>query len=247
MEEQVSRIYGIHALEEALNADMSIAKVFAQSNQQHPKVKALLNECAKQGATISYVPMEKLQKLAKGRNHQGLVANIAPVSFVSLETMIEDATSNEKAPLFLLLDQISDVRNFGAIIRSAVAAGVSGIVIQKKGGAPVNADAVKTSAGTLFKIPICKVDHIKDALFHFQAEGIPIIAATEKGDQSVYDTDLKGGFALIMGSEGKGINPSVLKMVDTQVHIPIAEEVDSLNVAVASAVILFEAQRQRLA
>ena len=246
MEEQVSRIYGIHALEEALQASMNISKVFAQTNQQHPKVKALLNECAKQGATISFVPMEKLQKLSKGRNHQGIVANIAPVSFVTMEEMVTMATEASTPPLFILLDQISDVRNFGAIIRSAVAAGAHGIIIQKKGGAPVNADAVKTSAGTLFKIPICKVDHIKDALFYFQAEGIPLIAATEKGEQSLYDTELKSGFALVMGSEGRGINPSVLKMIDTQIHIPIAAEVDSLNVAVASAVILFEAKRQRL-
>ena len=245
MEETVTRIYGIHALEEALNASMSISKVFAQSNQQHPKIKSLLNECAKQGATISYVPQEKLQKLAKGRNHQGIVANIAPVDFVSLEDLIELGNSSERPPLFLLLDQISDVRNFGAIIRSAVAANATGIIIQKKGGAPVNADTVKTSAGTIFKLPICKVDHIKDALFHFQAEGIQILAATEKGDQSLYESDLKEGFALIMGSEGRGINPSVLKLADKQLHIPISEDVDSLNVAVASAVILFEAQRQR--
>lgn len=245
MEETVTKIYGIHALEEALNASMSISKVFAQSNQQHPKVKQLLNECAKQGATISYVPLEKLQKLSKGRNHQGIVATIAPVSFVSLEELIAKGQESESSALFLLLDQISDVRNFGAIIRSAVAANATGIIIQKKGGAPVNADTVKTSAGTLFKIPICKVDHIKDAIFHFQAEGIPLIAATEKGEHSLYDTDLKEAFALVMGSEGRGINPSVLKMIDKQLFIPISEEVDSLNVAVASAVILFEAQRQR--
>lgn len=245
MEETVSRIYGIHALEEALNSGMNIAKVFAQSNQQHSKVKTLLNACANQGATISYVPLEKLQKLAKGRNHQGIVANIAPVGFVSLEELIEKGANSETPPLFILLDQISDVRNFGAIIRSAVAANATGIIVQKKGGAPVNADTVKTSAGAIFKIPISKVDHIKDALFHFQAEGIPIIAATEKGDASLYKTDLKGGFALIMGSEGRGINPSVLKLADTQLHIPISDHVDSLNVAVASAVILFEAQRQR--
>ena len=245
MEEQVSRIYGIHALEEALNADMSIAKVFAQSNQQHPKVKALLNECAKQGATISYVPMEKLQKLAKGRNHQGLVANIAPVSFVSLETMIEDATSNEKAPLFLLLDQISDVRNFGAIIRSAVAAGVSGIVIQKKGGAPVNADAVKTSAGTLFKIPICKVDHIKDAIYYLQSSGIEVFAASEKTDNTIFDVNLDKPVAVIMGSEGKGVSSGILKIVDHKAKLPMQGSISSLNVSVACGAILYEIVRQR--
>lgn len=245
MEETVTKIYGIHALEEALNSSLNIAKVYAQTNQQHPKIKALLNAAAAKGATISYVPQEKLQKLSKGRNHQGIVATIAPISFVSLEELIESGLSADTPALFLLLDQISDVRNFGAIVRSAVAAEASGIIIQKKGGAPVNADAVKTSAGTIFKIPICKVDHIKDALFHLQAEGITTVAATEKGEQSIYETDLKQPFALIVGSEGRGINPSVLKLTDVQTHIPIASEVDSLNVSVASAVILFEANRQR--
>ena len=148
-------------------------------------------------------------------------------------------------PLFLLLDQLSDVRNFGAIVRTAECTGVSGIIIQKKGGAPVNGAAIKTSAGAIFKIPICKVDHIKDAVFHMQASGIKVIAATEKTDNTVYDVSFTEPCAIIMGSEGKGINPSVLKVSDERAKLPILGEIESLNVSVACGAFLYEAVRQR--
>jgi len=242
---EITKIYGIHALKEAIDAEMAVEKVYVQEDTQHTKIQSLLKECASLGATISYVPLEKLNKLSKARNHQGIVATISPIGFIDIEALIDQALEQTSAPIFMLLDQISDVRNFGAIVRSAVAAGAQGIIVQKKGGAPVNADAIKTSAGALFKIPVCKVDHIKDAILYLQAANINLIAATEKESQSIYDTDFSKGFALIMGSEGRGINPSVLTMVDTKVNIPINDQIDSLNVSVASAVILFEAIRQR--
>jgi len=138
------------------------------------------------------------------------------------------------------------VRNFGAIVRTAECTGVSGIIIQKKGGAPINGDAIKTSAGAIFKIPICKVDHIKDAVFHMQASGIKVIAATEKADKHIFDTDLNTPCAIIMGSEGRGINPSVLKAVDEHAKLPILGEIESLNVSVACGAFLYEAVRQRI-
>jgi 23S rRNA (guanosine2251-2'-O)-methyltransferase len=150
-----------------------------------------------------------------------------------------------KTPLFLLLDQLSDVRNFGAIIRTAECTGVSGIIIQKKGGAPVNGDTIKTSAGAIFKIPICKVDHIKDAVFYLQASGIKVIAATEKTDHLLYDVSFKEPCAIIMGSEGSGINPSVLSVVDDKAKLPILGEIESLNVSVACGAFLYEVVRQR--
>ena len=151
-----------------------------------------------------------------------------------------------KTPLFLLLDQISDVRNFGAIIRTAECTGVNGIIIQKKGGAPVNGDTIKTSAGAVFKVPICKVDHIKDAMFYLQASGIKVIAATEKTENTLYDISFKEPCALIMGSEGRGINPSVLKLVDDKAKLPMYGEIGSLNVSVACGAFLYEVVRQRL-
>ena len=150
-----------------------------------------------------------------------------------------------KNPLFLLLDQISDVRNFGAIIRTAECTGVNGIIIQKKGGAPVNGDTIKTSAGAVFKIPICKVDHIKDAVFFMQASGIKVVAATEKTSDTLYDVTFTEPCAIIMGSEGRGINPSTLKVVDAKAKLPLLGDIESLNVSVACGALLYEVVRQR--
>ena len=148
--------------------------------------------------------------------------------------------------MFLLLDQISDVRNFGAIIRTAECTGVDGIIVQKSGGAPINGDTVKTSAGAVFNIPICKVDHIKDAMFYLQASDIKVVAATEKTEDTIYDIDFKKGCAIIMGSEDRGINPSILKLVDDKAKLPMYGSIASLNVSVACGAFLYEVVRQRL-
>ncbi|PZQ81775.1 MAG: 23S rRNA (guanosine(2251)-2'-O)-methyltransferase RlmB, partial [Flavobacterium johnsoniae] len=196
------------------------------------------------GVNFSYVPVEKLNKLTPN-NHQGAVATIAPVSFHNLETLIETVVESGKTPLFLILDQISDARNFGAIIRTAECTGVDGIIIQKQGAAPVNGDTVKTSAGAVFNVPICKVEHIKDAIFHLQGSGIKTIAATEKTDQNIYDLSLNEPIAIIMGSEDRGVNPSVLKIVDEKAKLPMFGTIASLNVSVACGAFLYETVRQR--
>ena len=173
------------------------------------------------------------------------MAHISPISFYDLDALVTAVKETKKHPLFLVLDQLSDVRNFGAIIRTAECTGVDGIIIQKKGSAPINGDAIKTSAGAVFNIPICKVDHIKDALYYFQASDIKIIAATEKTENSLYITDFTKGCAIVMGSEGKGISPSVLKIVDAKAKLPMFGNIASLNVSVACGVFLYEAVRQR--
>ena len=192
------------------------------------------------------VPVEKLDRLSKNSNHQGAVAQISPVEFHDLETLIEQTIASGATPLFLLLDQLSDVRNFGAIIRTAECTGVHAIIIQKNGSAPVNAETIKTSAGAAFKIPICKVDHIKDALFLLQASDIKTVAATEKTEDVVYDIELNQPIAIVMGSEHRGINPSILKMVDYKAKLPLLGEIASLNVSVACGALLYETVRQRL-
>jgi len=143
------------------------------------------------------------------------------------------------------LDGISDARNFGAIIRTAECTGVNGIIVQKSGSAPVNGDTVKTSAGAVFNIPICKVDHIKDAIFLLQASGITTVAATEKTEKSLYDVTLSGPTAIVMGAEDRGINPSVLKIIDEKAKLPMFGTIGSLNVSVACGAFLYEAVRQR--
>jgi 23S rRNA (guanosine2251-2'-O)-methyltransferase len=170
---------------------------------------------------------------------------MSPISFYDLDTLVTAVKETKQHPLFLVLDQLSDVRNFGAIIRTAECTGVDGIIIQKKGSAPINGDTIKTSAGAVFNIPICKVDHIKDALYYFQASDIKIIAATEKTENSLYITDFTKGCAIVMGSEGKGITPSVLKIADAKAKLPMFGNIASLNVSVACGVFLYEAVRQR--
>ncbi|MGR7813474.1 23S rRNA (guanosine(2251)-2'-O)-methyltransferase RlmB [Lacinutrix undariae] len=242
--EKETTIFGIRAIIEAIKSGENIDKIFLQKGLKGELFTELEQLLKKERLNSSYVPVEKLNRLTK-KNHQGAVAQIAPITFHDIEDLVLNAIESGKPPLFLLLDQLSDVRNFGAIIRTAECTGVSGIIIQKKGGAPVNGDAIKTSAGAIFKIPICKVDHIKDAVFHMQASGIKVIAATEKTDNTVYDVSFKEPCAIIMGSEGRGINPSVLSIADEKAKLPILGEIESLNVSVACGAFLYEAVRQR--
>ncbi|MBD0830704.1 23S rRNA (guanosine(2251)-2'-O)-methyltransferase RlmB [Aestuariibaculum sediminum] len=244
MQEQ-TQIFGIRAILEAINAGETIDKVFLQKGLKGDLFSELEFALRQNSISSSYVPVEKLNRLTKG-NHQGAVAQISPIAFYDLENLVMQVTESGKTPLFLLLDQLSDVRNFGAIIRTAECTGVDGIVIQKKGGAPVNGDTIKTSAGAVFKIPICKVDHIKDAVFFMQASGIKVIAATEKTDDTLYDVSFTEPCAIIMGSEDRGINPSTLKVVDAKAKLPLLGDIGSLNVSVACGAFLYEAVRQRM-
>lgn len=247
MENEGSKIFGIRAVIEAINAGTTISKVYLQKDLSGSLFSELNTLIKQHKIATSFVPVEKLNHLSKNGNHQGVAAQVSAIAFEDLDTLITKTLESTPAPLFLLLDQISDVRNFGAIIRTAECAGVHGIVIQNQGNAPISPDTVKTSAGAAFMIPICKVDHIKDAVFHMQAAGIQLVAATEKSEQLIYDLDLTLPTALIMGSEDRGINPSILKMVSHKAKLPILGSIESLNVSVACGVALYEVVRQRLA
>ena len=242
MDHKQAVIFGIYPIQEALSSKVVVDKVYVQKGFSNPKIEAILKELEAKDATISHVPIEKMNKLTRG-NHQGIIAITSPITFSSLEVIVEKVIAEKELPLFLILDQISDVRNFGAILRTAECTGVDAVIIQKKGGAPVT---VKTSAGAIFKIPICKVDHIKDALFYLQGSGITVIAATEKTEKSIYDCDLKKPLAFIMGSEGKGVTGSILNLVDDKAALPLLGEINSLNVSVACGAFLYESVRQRL-
>jgi len=239
-----TKIFGIRAVIEAINAGEKIDKIFLQKGLSGELFKELEALIRNKRLNSSYVPVEKLNRLTRD-NHQGAVAQISPIEFHDMETLVVNVMESGKTPLFLLLDQLSDVRNFGAIIRTAECTGVDGIIIQKKGGAPVNGDTIKTSAGAVFKIPICKVDHIKDAVFYMQASGIKVIAATEKTKDLLYDVSFVEPCAIIMGSEGRGINPSTLKVVDAKAKLPLLGDIESLNVSVACGAFLYEVVRQR--
>ena len=243
--EETTRIFGIRAVIEAIESDKAIEKIYIQKGLSGTLFYELNRHLKAKDYTVSYVPVEKLNKLSQG-NHQGVVANISPVSFISLEKLVENSQKSSTTPLFLLLDGLTDVRNFGAIIRTAECCGVNGIIIPEKGSAPINADSVKTSAGAVFKVPICKVNHIKDAVFYLQSYDIQLVAATEKTNENIYDIDLKQPLAIIMGNEAKGVSNSILKLADYKAKLPMLGTIASLNVSVACGAILYEAVRQRL-
>ena len=240
-----TEIFGIRTVIEAILSGKNIDKVFVQKGLQGDLAKELFSLLKKNNITAANVPIERLNRFTK-KNHQGVIALVSPIEFQDFENMVINAIESGKTPLFLILDQLSDVRNFGAIIRTAECTGVDGIIIQKKGGAPINADTVKTSAGAVFNIPICKVDHIKDAIFYLQGSGIQVVAATEKTSYLIYDADLSIPTAIVMGSEGKGISSSVLKIVDTLAKLPMTGSIGSLNVSVACGAFLYEVIRQRI-
>ncbi len=244
--EDSTTIFGIRTVIEAIQSEKDIDKIYIQKGLSGSLAQDLLSLVNKEGYTVSYVPVEKLNKLSQG-NHQGVVAKISPVKFKELEEIVQKVLDDTTTtPLFLLLDHITDARNFGAIIRTAECCGVHAIIIQNKGGAPVNADTVKTSAGAVFKIPLCKVNHIKDAIYYMQASGIRVIAATEKTENTLYQTNFNQPTALIMGSEDKGVSASVLKIVDDKARLPMFGTIASLNVSVACGAFLYEIIRQRL-
>lgn len=238
---KAQEIYGIRAIMEAIVQDKTIDKIWLLKGHQGSLFKHLEQKIHEKGISFSYVPEERLERFSH-QNHQGAVARIAPINFVSLEELIEN-NPNEKAT-YLLLDGITDARNLGAILRTAAAVGVSGIVLPQTGSAPVNADTVKTSAGGIFSVPLVKVNHLKDALFLFQAHDIKTVAVSEKAEKTAYEFHFEGPLALIMGSEDKGIQKGLLKMTDTTVKLPMSDQMDSLNVSVACGVVLYEVQRQ---
>lgn len=240
-----SIIFGLRAVIEAIQADKTIDKIFLQKGLEGQLYQELQQQLGSGQYNMSYVPIEKLNRMVKG-NHQGVVAKISPVAFQDFEAIVAQVLEKNTAPLLLLLDEIDDVRNFGAIIRTAECCGVDAIVIPRKGSAPVTADTVKTSAGAIFKIPICKVDHIKDAIYYLQSSGISVVAATEKTEKLLYDVDFVQPLGLVMGNEGKGISHSVLKIVDGKAKLPMKGEIGSLNVSVAAGAFLYEVVRQRI-
>lgn len=242
MTNESTKIFGIRAIIEAINAGQTLEKVYIQKGLKG-QLFATLNALIKEHSiSSSHVPVEKLNHLSKHQNHQGVVAKISAIAFHTLESILATKTPNS---LYLLLDQVTDVRNFGAILRTAECTNVDAIIVPNQGSAPINADAIKTSAGAAFKIPICKVNHLLDAIYELQAEEIQIVSITEKTDDTIYEIDFRKPTALIMGSEHKGISPSILKISDKKGKLPLLGDIASLNVSVACGVSLYEIVRQR--
>ncbi len=238
------QVFGIRAVIEAIESGKEIESLYVQKGISGDLFKELRKLIDERNVKFQYVPVEKLNRLCRG-NHQGVFAFISPISFHSVEDLIPFIFEQGETPLLLILDRITDVRNFGAIARTAECAGVHGIVLPMKESAAINADAIKTSAGALFKIPVCRVNNLKKAVEYMQESGLQVIACSEKNDQSVYSADFTIPTAVVLGSEEDGISNDIMRIVDRYAKIPMKGEIESLNVSVAAGVILYEALRQR--
>ena len=243
-EKKMQYLFGMHPVIEALKAGKKIDKVLLKQGLEGPQFRELSALLLEQGIPYQYVPVEKLNRAVRGA-HQGVIAYISQIDYVDIETLVNNALALSDNPLLVILDGVSDVRNLGAIARTLECAGGQGIIVPAKGGAAINADAVKASAGALMRIDTCKVPNLRLAAYYLQQSGFRIVAATEKVDRLMYEARLTGPLAIVMGSEGDGISKSMLELADDKVAIPMAGEISSLNVSVATSVILYEAVRQR--
>ena len=222
-------IFGKRIVFEALENDVQIDKVYIdRDNQFMENIKRKVHEKSIQ---ISFVPIEKLNRLTKG-NHQGIVATISPIKTLDLNSLEKSIIDNNFN--FLILDSVTDTKNFGAIVRTAECLGMNGIIISKSGSSPINGETIKSSSGAIFNIPIFKVDHIKDAIFLLKANG----------ENSIYDHKFERKTSIVMGSEGKGISKSILSLSDNIIMIPMKGKVESLNVSVATGIFISELAKE---
>jgi len=245
MDKQIE-IYGIRSIIEAIESSKDISRVYLLKSNSHKSnlFKTLVSLLENNHIKYSFVPKEKFKKF-ENKNHQGAVAVLSPIKLLSIEELISVTFENKSSKTYVLLDGITDARNFGAIIRTAVASNVDGIIISQNNSAPVNSDVVKTSSGGVFKIPIARVNNIKDAILHLNSLEINIISLSEKAEKTIYNYNFKDSIAIIMGSEEKGISKSVLSLSSDILKIPINSKIDSLNVSSAFSAVIFEIMRQR--
>lgn len=239
-----SFIFGTRSIIEAANAGKEIEKVLLKKDGRSDAYLELMQVLNKHKVPFQYVPIEKLNKVTR-KNHQGAIAYVSPITYQDIEVVLPALFEAGRVPLVLVLDHLTDVRNFGAIARTAECVGVDAIVVPEKGGAAVNADAMKTSAGALSKIPVCRARSLMKAVTFLQESGLEVVAASEKADQAYYQRSYKQPLALVMGAEDRGVSAELLKIVDARVAIPMAGSIESLNVSVAAGVLLFECLRQR--
>lgn len=237
-------IFGIRPLTEALEKGEKPEKVLLQQGLQGENYQQLFHIIRREKIPYQVVPVEKLNRVTR-KNHQGVIAYISLIVYQPLHELLPMIYDQGELPMLVLLDRVTDVRNLGAIARSAECFGAHAIVIPDKGSAPVNADAIKTSAGALSRLPVCREGNIIETIAFLKESGIKIVAATEKGNVSIFNADLSGPIAIIMGSEDKGISPALLRLATQTVSIPMKGNIASLNVSVAAGIMLSVAHQQR--
>lgn len=237
-------VFGTQSVLEALKSDNEIDRIYIQKGLHGDILKEIASVSRSRNVPLQYVPIEKLNKITR-KNHQGAICFISPIIYSSVENIIETCYSSGKDPFIIILDRVTDVRNFGAIARTAECCGVDAIVIPDRGSAQINSDALKTSSGALNHIPVCRSANLKLGIKFLKDSGLKIVGCTEKTDNPLYETDLTGPMAIVMGSEENGISEEYLKLCDMRSKIPINGKIGSLNVSVAAGVILYEVVRQR--
>lgn len=238
-------VFGLRPIIEAINSGKEVEKILIQNGLKSDIFSELNILIKKYSIPFQKVPIEKLNRITT-KNHQGVIAIISPIDYYNIENLLPKMFEDGHIPLILVLDRITDVRNFGAIARTAECAGVNAIVISEKGNAPINADSIKTSAGALNIIPVCRSKNIKETLIFLKNSGLTIFAATEKGNEFYFSQNFSNPCALILGSEEDGISGEYLKLCDKKIKIPITGDISSLNVSVAGGIIIYEALRQRM-
>lgn len=239
-------IFGVRPVMEAIEAGKTIDKIFLQNGLLGPTIAELKNLLKKHNIRANYVPIEKLNRFTR-KNHQGVVAFISDVPFYNITNVLPQIFEDGRTPFILILDRLTDVRNFGAICRTAECVGIDAIIIPEKGAAPINSDAIKTSAGAIYNVKICKEKNLAHTLDFLQQSGLKVYSATEKAEKLVYDVELNIPVAIVMGNEETGISKEVLHRCDEKIKLPIEGKTQSLNVSVACGALLYEAVRQKLA
>jgi 23S rRNA (guanosine2251-2'-O)-methyltransferase len=241
----LSLAMGVHAIEEAFQAQKPIEKILVSKNKTQPGITSILKKARQLGVPVQFVPTEKLQRYTKG-NHQGIIAIISPVHYHSLQQVIDFTYQHGEAPLLLMLEGITDVRNFGAIARTAWASGAHALIIPSAENALINETSIQTSAGALMHIPVCREKSSVNVLMLLKEQGIQIVAADAKGDRMLVEMNLKIPTLIIMGSEGFGLSGRIEALCDSKMRIPMKHSFDSYNVSVAVGMILYESLRQRM-
>lgn len=237
-------IFGKHPVVDAIESGQTVDKVWVQIGSAGDFFAEIKNICKKFGIPMQMVPKEKLNKITRG-NHQGVIAFMSMIPYYKLEDVLPQIYEKNEMPLVLLLDSVTDVGNFGAIARSAEIFGANAIVIGKKNAARINAEAMKTSAGALTKIPVCREQNVMKALEYLQLSGVPVASSDLKASKKVSEVDFTGPIAILIGSEGRGVHYTLSEKADETFIIPQKGTTDSLNVSVATGIILYEASRQR--
>ncbi|AFK04994.1 RNA methyltransferase, TrmH family, group 3 [Emticicia oligotrophica DSM 17448] len=234
-------VFGVQSVLETLKSTKEIEKILLQRDFGHAEVEKLARE---REIPVQRVPLEKLNRVTM-KVHQGVIAFVSAVNYAKTSNVVADTFEKGETPLLLVLDRITDVRNFGAIARTAECAGVNAIVVPARGAAQVNADAMKTSVGALNHLPVCRENSLSQVVSELQQSGIQVVACTEKANDELYEIDFTLPTAILMGSEEDGISDNLLEQADFATKIPMMGKIGSLNVSVATAIILYEAVRQR--